>query len=374
MNSESQYFKNIHYVDKEYLHNLNNVIDIFYEIFKENLCFKLLRCQVNEEEIVESNNFFRDTEYFITNIEEWKLDCAMKEIILLSKTERSNNVINSEKIKKEILEYRSNNKNKCDKKHFHMGALSNNLNEDLIPRFFSEEFYRFLLCINIYDHCESKRLDKANKIIERAVLKMFSVNKDGNDISWYFILFSDISTFIRIFPGIKITGTLIDIREHVFCKISRMSTELTKSLNESLLLLKVYFKEKHYDYMNLVRNFVPKRISISFEINFFNLLYSNILDSILCIKFVDNEKIDDLCKLFNYILNLSFHVPKGCIENYNRVKFYEVIFSSGLDEIISLYENGSIEVGNDEMIKLVSILFKRSKIRDDFIDSLQNQL
>lgn len=356
-NSEEHFLRDLTFVSPDYLHNLENVIDILNEIFKKNLCKLLLTCSITCEDLEDTNLFFSQTEFFITNVDEWKLDCAMKEIITLSKRER----------KWLTTEWQETNFNSSESNSslgFDKEALKN---QNLLPKEISCEVFQILLCIKVVLSCKSKRIEKAEKIIERAISKMMSQDVRGS-LLHYFIVFSDLTVLLRLFPSSPFSSSFGSLREEMFFRISKMSTEINKSLNESLLLLKVYFKEKHYDFMLFVEKFVSPKSKMAFEINFFNLLYANICDHILCIKYIDNEKVGDIFRLIQYVLGLSSQVPSGCIEQFKRLESFSYIFKSPLEEIIE--NSNSLKVSHKDLSTLLSLLFKPSKeiraLLDDF--------
>ncbi|KAK6090844.1 hypothetical protein P3W45_000089 [Vairimorpha bombi] len=340
---ESQYFTSMSYTRRDYLSNMKNIASIFYEIFKNNLNYKLLKNETTDKNIRNTNDFLINTEFYITNIDEWKLDCVMKEVIIISKSRKSREYIKSsdERISLFI--------SKIDKK--------------FVPENISEEFFRFLLCMNVFNTVKSKRLEKAIKIIERALFKMMN-NED------IFVSFSDITLSLRIFPDLSVNFQLSNLREHLYDEITRKAAELTKNLQESPLMLKVYFKGKHFDFVESLKKFVPKNSQISFEINFFNLLYTNVIDNILCMKFISNDKITDLSDLLKYLIDMSFNISKECINIFDKMNSVYLIFKNDLDDVIDMHKKGKIILRNEDLINLVSLIYKDSKKRSIFISIL----
>lgn len=149
---EPQYFTVMSYTKREYLKNMKNIINIFYEIFKNNLMHKLVKNEINDEKIENTNNFLYDSEFYITNLDEWKLDCVMKEVIFISKSRKSGEVIPTKNVK--------------------IHSFVSKIDQKFVPENISEEFFRFLCCMNVYNTIKSKRLEKATKIIERGLYKM----------------------------------------------------------------------------------------------------------------------------------------------------------------------------------------------------------
>ena len=342
--NEDQYFSSVSFVNRDFLSNKKNLKNIFYEIFKNNLITRLLENSGKNNFLVDTNDFFKNTEYFITDINEWILDCLMKEIIIISKSKKSGKLvkINNERI----------------------ASLTKQIDPKFLPEYISDELFRFLLCMNIYNTIESKRLPKALKIIERALFKMMNYEDT-------FIGFTDSTTILRIFPHMKILPQISVLREKYYCEIIKKSTELTISLQDSLMVLKVYFKSKYYDFLEQVKKFVPKNSQLSFEISFFNLLYTNITENIFCIKYLTNDKVSDMSDLLKYLLDLSFNIPKECIDIYPKFKSISTIFSSDLEDLISKQKSGTIFLSNEEIKLLVTLLFKESKTRNNFIRYLE---
>lgn len=175
---------------------------------------------------------------------------------------------------------------------------------------------------------------------------------------------------LRIFPELAINSQLSSLRENLYDEIINKTAELTKNLQDSLLLLKVYFKGKHFDFVESVKKFVPKNSQISFEINYFNILYTNVVDNILCMRFISVETINDLADLLKYLIDMSFNISKECISNFEKINSTFIIFSNDLDSAIEMYKQGKINLKNDELIYLISLVFKTSKKRTLFLESL----
>ncbi|WUR02296.1 uncharacterized protein VNE69_01234 [Vairimorpha necatrix] len=341
---EEQYFTSISFTNLEFLSNKRNIVNIFYDIFKTNLTQRLLENTINDNSITIANEFFKNTEYFIINVNEWKLDCVMKEVILISKSQKSNKIV--ETTEKKIYD------------------LIQKVDSNFLPQYISRELFRFLLCMNIYNTIESKRVNKATKIIERGLYKLLMHDED------LFISFADIYLCIRVFPHLPIIPQLTSLRENLFSRITKQATELTKSLQDSLILLKVYFKGKHYDFCESVKKFVPKNSHLSFEITFFNLLYTNIIENILCIKYLPNDKIADISELLRYLLEMSYNIPKESICIYSRFSTLSCIFKNDLPETISDYKAGKLDISKNDLKSLIVLLHKESKTRNTFISSL----
>lgn len=311
----------------------SQIADIFLEIFKLNLSSKLLQNKLESDNLITTNKFLENSEYFITNIDEWKLDCIMKEIIKLSKSQKSHSVIE--------------------------------IQEDLnfLPRYISEELYKFFLCISVFKSIDSKRIAKAKKLIDRALIKLL-IHED------FFILFADVSFAIQKFKH----QNFLEIKEKAFMSITRKCTEIEKNLQENSLILKVYFKEKYFDFKESLKMYVPKNYHMLFETTFFNLIYINVINNILCMTYLENEKIRELADTLSYLIEMSFNISKDSIESFEKIKSTYILLTTDIEKILDLYVSRQLFLESTEIIILINLIFKECKTKKLLINRIQQDM
>jgi hypothetical protein len=93
---------------------------------------------------------------------------------------------------------------------------------------------------------------------------------------------------------------------------------------------------------------------LAFEINFFNLVYANVCDLILCIKYIEHEKIIEMTRFIGYILGLSNKVPSGCIEQFKRLESFKFIFESSPEEIMK--NKSKLEISEKDLEILMKLI------------------
>lgn len=327
-----KYFNSINPVDLEILKK-TQIGDIFLEIFKSNLNLRLLTNKLEKTNFIATNNFLKNSEFFIINENEWKLDCVMKEIIRLSKSKKSNNLV---KIEEE---------------------------SNYLPKYISEELHKFNICLKVFESINSKRITKAKKLIDRALLKLLT-HED------YFVLFADVSFSIQKFN----LSALLEIKENTFMDIVRKSTVIEKSLQENSLILKVYFKEKHFDFLESLKVYVPKNCYVLFETTFFNLIYTNVVNNILCMTFLENEKIRELSDSLKYLIEMSYNISKENILSFKRINSVYIILTNDLGKISEIYLSRKLYLDNTEVIILINLIFKESKAKKLLIYRIEQDI
>ncbi|EOB11618.1 hypothetical protein NBO_1012gi001, partial [Nosema bombycis CQ1] len=192
--TEDCFFGVYKFVEVDFINNLTFTIEIFNEIFKRNLCRLLLDFDLSSNDLITTNSFLSQTEFYITDIEEWKLDCAMKEIINLSRKERKwetvcwlkeTSLIGKEgdsvdgKVDGDSKEpNKVNNDNIDNYDNIDHPLLLDLSKPEFLPKEISINFYKILLCIKIITLCKSKRIKKAEQFVERALLKMMNQTID----------------------------------------------------------------------------------------------------------------------------------------------------------------------------------------------------
>lgn len=80
-------------------------------------------------------------------------------------------------------------------------------------------------------------------------------------------------------------------------------------IEEPLMMLKLYFKEKHVSFVENLRLFVPKISQEFFEIQFFELVNEGLMEKILGFRANMTCSTSDIVSLIDYIRSL---LPPAC--------------------------------------------------------------
>lgn len=156
--------------------------------------------------------------------------------------------------------------------------------------------------------------------------------------------------------------------------IVRKSTVIEKSLQENSLILKVYFKEKHFDFLESLKVYVPKNCYVLFETTFFNLIYTNVVNNILCMTFLENEKIRELSDSLKYLIEMSYNISKENILSFKRINSVYIILTNDLGKISDIYLSRKLYLDNTEVIILINLIFKESKAKKLLIYRIEQDI
>ncbi|ADM12534.1 uncharacterized protein Eint_110340 [Encephalitozoon intestinalis ATCC 50506] len=316
---------------------------VIFGVLRDNMKNAVVEEDLSDESIEASNAFFRDTEFYIHNVVEWKLDVVMKEIIEMTKGPRDMEAV----------------------KTF---ELSNRM-----PKSISASYKRFQKCFEVFRKLKSKRHEKGVRVINRAIKKLFDPKRYEPSIYSYFIEFADITHFLRVYPGHCLADELSKRKEELFFDVIKESSRINVALDEPLVTLKLYFKEKHVEFVENMELFVPEINMSLFEIQFFEMLGENLMKKIQELKMAKRSTIENLPILIDYILDLSFHLPAGAIGSQGKLKSYKQVLSSNRAEVIEGYRNGKLFISSEEFISLCSLVFQESEDKKLLLSEIENK-
>ncbi|CAD25959.1 hypothetical protein [Encephalitozoon cuniculi GB-M1] len=308
---------------------------------RDNLREMVVERSLSDESVERSNAFFRETEFYIHNIPEWRLDVVMKEIIEMTKGPRS------------------------------MDAVETLESSDRMPKFVSTSYKRFLACFELFRTLKSKRHEKGARIVDRAIMKLFDPKRYEPSVYSHFIEFADITHFLRTYPGYSLADELSKRKEMLFFDVVRESSRVNVSLSESLVTLKLYFKEKHVEFAENLESFVPMINRNLFEIQFFEMLDEGLMEKILGLGMAKSSTIRNLVLLIDYVLDLSFHLPTGAIRNQDKLRSYKQVLSLDREALIKSYRNGELCVSHEEFGSLCSLAFRESEDRRFLLSKME---
>ncbi|KAG5858667.1 hypothetical protein KMI_12g18300 [Encephalitozoon hellem] len=299
-----------------------------FEVLRDNLRKRVVEKGLSDEEVERNNLFFKDTEFYVHNVPEWKLDVVMKEIIEMTKGPRSMDAV-------EIFEA-----------------------SDRMPRSVSASYKRFQGCFEVFRKLKSKRHEKGAKVINRAITKLFDPKRHEPSVYSYFVEFADITHFLRTYPGHPLTDELSKRKEELFFDIVKESSRVNVDLSEPLVTLKLYFKEKHVEFVDNMRLFVPLINRSLFEIQFFEILDEGLMERILGLRMAKKSTIKNIVLLIDYVLDLSFHLPMEAIGNKEKLRSYKQVLSLDKESLVKDYRNGKLCISDEEFVSLCSLAFR----------------
>lgn len=299
-----------------------------FGVLRDNLRKKVVEKGFSDEEIERNNFFFKDTEFYIHNVPEWKLDIVMKEIIEVTKGPRS------------------------------MEAVETFETSDRMPKSVSASYKRFQGCFEVFRRLRSKRHEKGVKVINRAITKLFDPKRYESSVYSHFLSFADITHFLRTYPGHPLTDELSKRKEELFFDIVKESSRVNIDLVEPLVTLKLYFKEKHVEFSENMRLFVPAINRNLFEIQFFEMLDEGLMERIRGLKIAKRSTVENIILLIDYIFDLSFHLPAEAIGNQEKLRSYKQVLSMDREKLTKDYRNGKLCLSDEEFVSLCSLAFR----------------
>ncbi|AFN84016.1 hypothetical protein EROM_110340 [Encephalitozoon romaleae SJ-2008] len=299
-----------------------------FGVLRDNLRKKVVEKNLTDEEVERNNLFFKDTEFYIHNVPEWKLDIVMKEIIEVTKGPRS------------------------------MEAVETFETSDRMPKSVSASYKRFQGCFEMFRRLRSKRHEKGVKVINRAITKLFDPKRHEPSVYSYFLEFADITHFLRTYPGHPLTDELSKRKEELFFDVVKESSRVNVELVEPLVTLKLYFKEKHVEFSENMRLFVPVINRNLFEIQFFEMLDEGLMERIRGLKIAKRSTVENIILLIDYIFDLSFHLPTEAIGNQEKLRSYKQVLSLDRERLIKEYRDGKLCISDEEFVSLCSLAFR----------------
>lgn len=333
-------FEFLSYLGIDNLKQYKNITFVLFDILKNNLKEAIIEKGLDDKALENNNECFDKTIFYVNNLEEWKMDIVMKEIIEMTRKPKDTRIEQT------------------------------SLNSDKMPPHISADYLKFLNYLTLFLAVKSKRKEKAIKIVDRAIIKLFDKKRFEENVYNNFVLFADVTCFIKSNSEYKGMSELSKKRDELFLKIVDNSTFISVSLEEPLMMLKLYLKEKHFDFMENVKLFVPKINHISFEIQFFETINNNLMRKILELKNIDSGIIYNLIDLIEYIFTMMFHLPPDSISNKSKLNSYKIILESRPDQVSRLYHAKKLNLFTEEIRMLCGVVFSKSDYLDILLDEI----
>lgn len=309
-----------------------------FEVLRDNLRMGVLERGLSDEEVEESNVLLKNTEFHIRNVPEWRLDVVMKEIIDMTKGPRSMEV------------------EECG-------------GDDRMPRAVSGSYKRFLGCFAVFGTLRSKRREKGEKVVNRAIGKLLDPKRYEPSVYSHFVGFADITHFLRAYPEHALGDELSRRKEELFFDAVRESAQVNVDLGEPLVTLKLYFKQKHVDFVENLELFVPRTNRNLFEIQFFEMVDDGLMERVQGLRAPRSSTVQNVVSLIDYVLDLAFHLPAGAIRNQDRLRSYRQILSLERNDVVRSYRSGKLVVSQEEFVILCSLAFRDPEDRRLLLDA-----
>lgn len=316
----------------------NTTVGCILFILKANLAHSFIRDNYSMVDLAENNKKLEGTEFHIENVEEWALDCVMKDVASIPRTKVDVDDI-------------------CP------------VDDGVSGAFVSNSYSRLMRLSKFIESSNSARKEKARAFYDKTVLKFFDLGRvrEAGDA---FVMYSDVSHFIKKHAGSRCSEDLGRAREELFHKIMDLSTSLDIDLSQSVLTLKARIKQRQFDFYESVGKFVHEKARKFFKIQFFERLYGNFLGTVIRPQKLSTSDKNVLKELAQYLLDISFEIGSEAIANYCKIAALCECLDSSLEELIELYEFGGISLGSSELRMVVRIMFEESELRESFINRL----
>ena len=317
---------------------LPKTFNIILTIIKKNLSTNLIIDQYSMEDASLNNDRLKDTPFYISDIQEWVLDIVMKESINISKSEvDSENVIET--------------------------------NDPKLGKFISEAYSKLLKLHRLLLISSSKRKEKAMSMFNKCILKFFNSERCLY-LKDLFVLYSDISHFIKKHDDFEYIEQLGTIREEVFYKILKQSTVLDIDLDLSNLMLKARIKQKEFDFEELLVSFVSVQTQKFFKIQFFEKLFESFASLVIKPKKINEKDKSTLKELAQYLIDISYEIDSKLINNLEKISSIYKVLDSSLQTTIDLYESDEFNLSKSELRGIIRNIFEDSALRENFIEQL----
>lgn len=307
-------------------------------MLKDNLSKAIIQDNYSPVDIVENNRKLENTDFYIKNVDEWIIDVVMKHVISVSKKKR---------VSSEIV----------------------SMGDPVTGKCVSEDYFLILRCLRFIEESASKRREKAADVFNRSILKFFSL---GNCTTTrdYFVMYSDLTHFIKKHRDFVYSEDLSKVREETFYKILDASTVVDFDLSLSALMLKAKVKQLQLEFEENVSDFISEQTQKFFKIQFFERLYDTFISFVLKPrKHSENEK-NIVKELGKYLLDISYGIESECIFNFRKIASICEMLGSSMDQVKSLYSSGDVGLEKAELRTFIRIYFDSSPRRDQFLDDL----
>jgi hypothetical protein len=301
------------------------------DVLRSNLRLGLMERGLSSEDIERNNEWFDGTDFYIADAREWRLDVIMKAIIDQTRKPKDMHVQKASSV------------------------------EDNMPAGLSVDYLRLAGALDLLGTAESRRVEKARMVVKRAVVKMFGRHRYEASIHNHFVQFADLSHFLKTHPEYSSVEELARSKEDLFYRIVKESSRIRVSLREPVMVLKLYFKELHFDFMENVALFVPRVNQILFEAQMFELLIEEFSGELLGLKRLSGELRSNLGAVAEYILDLSFHLPSGAVMHKKKLAEIKILLESSINEVLDLYKGGRLQMSWEDLVALCTVVFEDPK-------------
>lgn len=332
--------KKITHLGLESLPKYRIVSHVVLKELRENVKTSVVERGLSDEQVEENNRFFDGTDFYIHSVSEWKLDVVMREMIEMTRRRKQMDV-------EEVADA-----------------------SERMPPHVSTDYRRFLRCFEVFRTSKSRRHEKGARVVERAVLKLFDNRRYDPSVYNSFVEFADITHFLRTHPEYIQAQELSRRKEELFFEIARESSRMKLELDEPLMMLKLYVKEKHLEFTENLRQFVPRMNREFFEIQFFELMNEGLMERIAGTRTLKGSVISDLVSLIDYILDLSFHIAPGVIKNQDKLRSYRMVLGSNRNEVLEHYDRGKLSMSREELVSLCQLVFRNPEDRSLVLDRI----
>lgn len=316
------------------------VSNIIFYILKDNLKGRMVDDNYSVQRIEENNMMLKDTDAWVSNINEWVLDLVMKKMISMCDNEKNDE-------EEDFIENENSQEGK------------------LLTR----EYSKVLSCFKLFKTVVSNRKAKASNVFGKAILKFFNKRSD-KDLKDQFSKFSDLTHFIKYEDDFEFLEFLCNERESLLLKIIRTSSIIDIDLEKTSLMIKSQLKGKCVDFVENVDFFIDEKLRLVFIDQFFRKLYENLLSFCLKPKKHTEAEKQHLAGAIEYGLDLSYEYGFSNTKEYEKLESFVQIIKTSIQKISALYESGKVSLSKAELRTVIRMFFEQSALRDEFLDTI----
>lgn len=312
---------------------------VILSVIKDNLSRRVADGGCSAADLERNNDVFKDTEFWIQNLDEWASDLAVRRVLTLSRT-------------------RTESMGMCK------GLDSLAKTESGV--YLSRQYASIRNCVGAI---RPGQKDREKSALSGAIMKFFD-SRPKTDIKDLFVAYSDITYQIKHDPEFVFIHTLQNNRESLFIEILGRAAAVDLDLDSSSLMAKARLKGAYCDFIENVDLFIDEGVKPFFTDQFFSTLSCNLLNFMLRPKKYTAEERECLADTVQYFLDLSFECRADRSEGLCKLEDMLFVVNSPMESVIASFSSGSIRLDKSEMRTAMRMFFEPGQARDQFLDSI----
>lgn len=341
-NMEGIYFEKVCKIDvRTMAEEMGNAWNTIFLVLKDNLGKKMIRNRYEIEKIRENNNVFRNSEWYIEDLDEWILDVVMKNILRIPLKNNTED------------EWKEKNNQKV----------------------YSESYEQLIGCLSLFGQIRSNRMSKARDKIKSVIFDYFK-RECTLFPEQIFSRYAELFDFIKNEKGIRYLGELENGKEledekyNIFCKILKKATYIDADLSKAPLVVKSELRTLLYDFTENINKFVESSERKEFITGFFRELYANLFELALKPKKYTIQEKNCFCDVVKYAIDLSYENNLRNLEEYDKLSQCLRTINTCIEDIGNIYTKELTKLSKYELRTIIRMFFDKDEKRDELLDKI----